>query len=611
MPKDANRRRPCRPGCNSQGSHVNIAPMTSTSKLTPSVTSSFREQVDQRPAARAFVFLPEGENREEVWTYADLDRDARGIAACLQAHGARTGDRALLLFPPGGRYVGAFLGCLYAGVVAVPAYPPDPERLQRTLPRLKALADDARVRFVLTEGWLRDGLEAQLELSPTEGPVRWLADNAAAEDEETWQPHTTKVDDIAFIQYTSGSTGDPRGVVLEHRHIMANIAAMVESWSGTPEDPVVSWLPPYHDMGLIGMILTPITEGAQAVAMSPYAFLQRPTRWLQAMTRYRGAASAAPNFAYELCVRRVGENERSGIDLANWRMAINGAEPVRADTLRRFTEAFAPCGFAAEHMQICFGMAECTLLVTAGSYTDPHCTLEVDAAALREGIASVASDGRRSTTKSLCGGGAVKGTTVEIVDPETQRVVPDGRVGELWVRGPSVAAGYWGREAETASTFRARRLDDPQHEYLRTGDLGFVLNGRVFVTGRLTDVLVVHGKNHYPQDIELTAEAADPRMRRGCSAAIGVDGVDGEGLVLVQEFNAEDAEADEAMARVRAAVLDEHGLAVCRMALIAPRTIPKTSSGKIRRRATRIALECGELTVIGEWSPAATASELR
>jgi acyl-CoA synthetase (AMP-forming)/AMP-acid ligase II len=576
-----------------------------------SVTSSFREQVEQHPDARAFVFLPDGEDHEEVWTYAGLDRDARGIAARLQARGARAGDRALLLFPPGGSYVGAFLGCLYAGVVAVPAYPPDPERLQRTLPRLKALADDARVRFVLTESWLRDGLEAQLELRPTEGPVQWLAVEAAAEDAEIWQPHTTKVDDVAFIQYTSGSTGDPRGVVLEHRHIMANIEVMVESWSGTSEDPVVSWLPPYHDMGLIGMILTPITEGAQAVAMSPVAFLQRPARWLQAMTRYRGAASAAPNFAYELCVRRIGESERSGIDLANWRMAINGAEPVRADTLRRFTEAFAPCGFSAEHMQICFGMAECTLLVTAGSYADPCCTLEVDAGTLREGIVSVASDRGQETTKSLCGGRAVKGTTVEIVDPETQRSVPDGRIGELWVRGPSVAAGYWGREAETASTFRARRLDDPQHEYLRTGDLGFALDGRVFVTGRLTDVLVIHGKNHYPQDIELTAEAADRRLRRGCGAAIGVEGAGGEGLALVHEFGAGELEADETMARVRAAILDEHGLAVCRLALVAPRTIPKTSSGKIRRRATRIALERGELAVIGEWASTATASGSR
>jgi acyl-CoA synthetase (AMP-forming)/AMP-acid ligase II len=565
------------------------------------ITSSFREQVEQRPEARAFVFLPDGESREDVWSYADLDRDARAMAACLQEHGALPGDRALLLFPPGGPYVGAFLGCLYAGVIAVPAYPPEPDRLDRTLPRLKALADDARVRFVLTESWLRDGVETHLTLSQTEGTVQWLTADAAAGADDHWRPLTPKADDIAFIQYTSGSTGDPRGVVLEHRHITANIASMVGSWGGTSEDPVVSWLPPYHDMGLIGMILTPITEGAQAVTMSPYAFLQRPARWLQAMTRYRGAASAAPNFAYELCVRRIGEEERNGLDLTNWRMAINGAEPVRAETLQRFTDMFRPAGFTAQHMRLCFGMAECTLLVTAGSYADPNCMIDIDAEALRDGIVVPVTGAGQRPRKSVCGGGAVNGTSVEIINPETRHPVVDRTVGELWVRGPSVATGYWDRETETERTFRAHRADDPTYEYLRTGDLGFALNGRVFVTGRLTDVLVIRGKNHYPQDVELTAEAAYPQLRRGCSAAFGVEGRDGEALALVQEFSGDAGEADQAMAQVRAAVLTEHGLGIGKMVLIAPRTIPKTSSGKIRRRATRSALERGELAVVGEW----------
>jgi amino acid adenylation domain-containing protein/non-ribosomal peptide synthase protein (TIGR01720 family) len=572
----------------------------------PTFVEVLRSRAAESPEARAYTFLDAAGEEAATLTFADLDRRARTIAAHLQAQGA-AGERALLLYPPGLEFVAAFLGCLYAGVVAVPAYPP---RSARTLPRLLAVAADARPRFALTESTLLPQLRAMGPGAAAFDALTLVAtdvlDPAAA---DAWRQPAVTAESLAFLQYTSGSTAAPKGVMVSHRNLLHNEEMIRRAFGQSARSVVVGWLPLYHDMGLIGCVLQPLYLGARAVLMSPVAFLQRPARWLQAISRYRATTSGGPNFAYELCASHIDDEERSRLDLASWEVAFNGAEPVRAETLERFARRFGPAGFRAGAWYPCYGLAEATLFVAGPprDSTEPP-TASVAAAALEQGRAVPAAAGEAARTLVGCGTPWL-GQEVAIVEPESRRPLGAGEVGEIWVRGPSVAGGYWRRPEETARDFGGRlapeadRAAEPAvagvaegEPYLRTGDLGFADGaGRLFVTGRLKDLIILRGRNLYPQDVERTVEASHRSMRKGCGAAFAVDLDGAERLVVVQEVDRHAKDLGEIADAARAAVAAEHEAQLYDLLLVREGAVPKTSSGKVQRRACRAAYLDGSL----------------
>ncbi|HET9619983.1 MAG TPA: amino acid adenylation domain-containing protein [Kofleriaceae bacterium] len=545
-----------------------------------------REHAALAPSTIAFTFLLDGERQERQLSYAELDRLARAVAAKLQAAGA-TGERAVLLYPPGPEYLIAFFGCLYAGVVAVPAYPPDPSRIDRTLPRLQAIVADADARFLLTTGQLR-ALSAMFLAGADDLRQRtWLTtDDVAPALADDWRAPDVTPETLAFLQYTSGSTGTPKGVMLRHQNLVANLALIRDAFAIRPGNTGVIWLPPYHDMGLIGGVLTPvIVRGLHVVLISPLMFLQRPMRWLQAVSRYRGEISGGPNFAYDLCVRKSTPAERAELDLSSWRLAFTGAEPIRPATLDRFVEAFGPSGFARTAFHPCYGLAEATLIVTGGQ-------------PVAGPIVSTIEDSQGAPRPLVGCGRELADHAVRVVDPETRQVRAPGELGELWAAGPSVASGYWQRPDESAETFGAYTADS-QGPFLRTGDLGLFVDGELYVSGRRKDLVIVRGRNLFPQDIEQTAERAHAAVRAGCGAVFGVEAGGEERLAVAYEVDARKAgDLGEVIDAIARAVAEEHGVQPHTVALLAPGAVPKTSSGKIQRRACRAELLAGRLSVV-------------
>jgi acyl-CoA synthetase (AMP-forming)/AMP-acid ligase II len=547
-----------------------------------------------QPHECAYTFLVDGETEEVSLTYGELDRQARAIAARLQSVGA-DGARVLLLYPPGLEYIAAFFGCLYAGMVAVPSYPP---RLSRPAPRLQAIVADAEATVALTTTRILSNVERRFAHTPELEALRWLATDDPAED---WRDPEVESDTLAFLQYTSGSTAAPKGVMVSHGNLLHNSALIHQCFEHTPHSRGMVWLPPYHDMGLIGGILQPLYGGFPVVLMSPVAFLQAPLRWLQAISRHRATASGGPNFAYDLCVQRITPEQRETLDLSTWEVAFNGAEPVRHETMERFTAAFEPCGFRREAFYPCYGLAEATLIVSGGLKADPPVAYAVRGSALG-GNRVVAAIEEGEGGRMLVGcGQTLPGQKIVIADPETLTRRPPDRVGEIWVSGPSVAQGYWNKSEETGHTFRAHLADTGEGPFLRTGDLGFLKDGELFVTGRIKDLIIIRGRNHYPQDIELAVEQSHPALQPGSGAAFSVD-LDGEErLVVVQELKRvhRNADADEVTQAIRQAVAEEHELQVYAVTLIRPMSLPKTSSGKIQRHVCRRQFLEGSLKVIG------------
>jgi acyl-CoA synthetase (AMP-forming)/AMP-acid ligase II/acyl carrier protein len=555
-----------------------------------------RLRAGEVPDRRAYTFLLNGEVEDGHVTYGELDLRARAIAARLQAL-STPGERALLLYPPGLEYVAALFGCFYAGVVAVPAYPP---RRNKSDPRLQSIVADCGPVLALTTPELL--AEADKLCSHTSGlaGLRWVAtEDVPAEEAQGWRDPDARGDTLAFLQYTSGSTAAPKGVMVSHGNLLHNFALIEEFCGYTPESRSVIWLPPYHDMGLIGGILQPLFTGYWAALFSPVAFIQRPARWLEAVSRYGATSSGGPNFAYDLCVHAVRSEEREGLDLSRWEIAFNGAEPVRHETLRAFAGSFAPCGFRARAFYPCYGLAEATLMVTGGRPAEAPVERAVDPGALGEGaVRDAADEGRYRLVGS---GRSAPSQRVIVVDPLTLRECPSDRVGEVWVAGGSVARGYWGRTGETAETFAAFEAGTGEGPFLRTGDLGFLDDGELFVTGRLKDLIVIRGRNHYPQDIEQTAVRGHAGLRAGSGAAFSVDDGGEERLVVVQEVSRQAAATDveEVAAAIRRAVAAEHGLQVHAIAVVRPGGVPKTSSGKVQRRACRAKFLAGDLPLVG------------
>ena len=555
----------------------------------------------------AFIFLADGERDEQRLTYGELDRRARAVAASLQQK-LRPGDRALLLYPPGLDYVAGFFGCLYAGVIAVPAYPPDPARLTRTLPRLLSIAADARTAAVLTTSTFTELAEGMFALAPELAKLSWIAAGAtagaggAAGAEASWRDPGVRPEDTAFLQYTSGSTAAPRGVVLSHANVLHNLGAIRRAFRMDRSTVGVIWLPPYHDMGLIGGILTPVFARSETVLMPPLQFLQQPLRWLSAISRYRGAVSGGPNFAFDLCVRKVPPDARAALDLSCWEVAFSGAEPVRAATLARFCEAFGACGFQRRALFPCYGLAEATLMAAGSERGQGPQLCELSAAALERN--EVGPPAGEQDRRVLVGcGPSIADQELRIVDPVTAAPCPPARVGEIWVRGPSVAARYFGgdegRDEPAADVMRAR-LPDGSGPYLRTGDLGFIEGGQLHVTGRLKDLLILRGRNVYPQDLEQAAEGAHPSLRPGGSAAFGVEAGGEEVLVVACEVDRSQVEAsaeelERAAGAVRIAVAEVAGCAPLAVALLRPGSLPKTSSGKVQRHLCSQAFHDGTL----------------
>jgi acyl-CoA synthetase (AMP-forming)/AMP-acid ligase II/alkylation response protein AidB-like acyl-CoA dehydrogenase/acyl carrier protein len=533
----------------------------------------------------AYRFLATGDVDGPIveLSHDELFRAARGIGGWLQAEGGH-GERVLLLYPSGLEFVSAFWGCLLGGAIAVPAYPPDPKRLERTLPRLRAIVADSGARFVFTTRAILELAPHLIAQAPELRDLRWIATDEISDD-LAWQWHPPPVDgeSLAFLQYTSGSTGTPKGVMVSHANLMANARMITQQFKHAAPARFLSWLPFYHDMGLIGIILQSVQVGGECTLMAPEAFLRRPMRWLQAMSHFKAQVTSAPNFGYELCVRKATDDEIARLDLSSWHGANNGAEPVRAATLARFAARFAPAGFRPEALIPCYGLAEATLLVAGTRWDVPAPVCTVSPAALEQGEVVFAADGRPLVP---CGSTSYD-QRIAIVDPVTRRACADGRVGEIWVQGSNVARGYWNRPDETEATFGARIADTDAGPYLRTGDLGFLHAGQLFITGRLKDLIIIRGRNHYPQDIEATVERSHPRVRPGCAAAFTVE-VDGEErAVVVAEVDAKAGDPDEVAKRVRAAVAEAHALALHAVVLLPAGTIPKTSSGKIQRRACR------------------------
>ncbi|XXF81242.1 amino acid adenylation domain-containing protein [Myxococcaceae bacterium GXIMD 01537] len=557
----------------------------------------------ETPERPLFTFLPEGEGEGSTLTFSELDARARAVASRLE--GVPAGTRVVLVLPPGLDYIAALFGCLYAGVIAVLAYPPHPARLRRPMPRLLAIIQDSGATVALTHSSLLTRLEAVLPEQPALAALRWIA--ADAPGDISWSGRLPSPRDVALLQYTSGSTSLPKGVVLTHASVMHQLEAMRRVLRVGPEDVHVNWLPPFHDMGLFATLFKPVYVGMRSVLMPPAAFLQMPSRWLSALSRFKGTIAAAPDFAYDLCARRVTQAQRAGLDLSRWKVAINGAEPVRAQTLERFAETFASTGFERESFAPAYGLAEFTLMVSCHRDGGPR-PWHVQKAELTRGRA-VPAISEQDDGRTLIGCGRGDEARIVVVEPDTGRPLPSGHVGEIWVAGPSLARGYWERPEETDQTFQAR-LPNGEGPFLRTGDLGVLgESGELFVTGRAKDLMILRGRNHYPQDAEHAVEGVHPALRSGGGAAFTTETGGEERLVLVHEVDphairpgaAGGLPLEEISAAVRAALLEECELDLSELVLIRAGSLPKTSSGKVQRRACRAQWEEGTLPVVARW----------
>ncbi len=552
---------------------------------------------------QAYIFLQNGETESGSLTYGELDKQARAIASHLQSW---QGERALLLYPSGLEFIAAFFGCLYAGVVAVPVYPP---RRNQKLSRFLSIVNDAQAKLALTTTSILADINRRWEQEPELlTQLKWVATDTIEANPQEFVSQSVTPESLAFLQYTSGSTGTPKGVMVTHSNLMHNSECMKQAFELTSESISVTWLPNFHDMGLILGVLQPLYTGFIGYIMPPIAFIRKPICWLQAISRYKATHSGSPNFAYDLCVRQVTPEQLKTLDLSSWHTAYNGAEPVRKETLNLFVEKFKDCGFKDNFFYPCYGMAEATLFISGGLRKSVPIVKLLQADALGE---NTIVDLTHKTLSSQEGSKALVGCghswldyKIVIAHPESFELCGDGQVGEIWVSSASVTKGYWNRPQQTQETFDAY-LTDGSGPFLRTGDLGFLLDGELFVTGRLKDVIIIRGQNHYPQDIELTVQKSHPALRPNCGAAFTVEVKGKERLVIVQEVERSylrKLDVNEVVGNILQEVTAEHALPIYATVLVKTGSIPKTSSGKIQRHACRAKFLNGSLNVVKDWS---------
>lgn len=561
-----------------------------------------RDRSQNLPSQIAYTFLPDGETSSGTLTYQQLETQVKAIAAHLQSI-ISSGDRVLVVYPytAGLEFIASFFACIYAGAIAVTSNPP----ISRdAITKLEQRADSCQPKVILTTQYLFVQIQEQLaknpELAPRLNNLPWIAtDKIPLSQASAWVKPDIDIDTLAFFQYTSGSTGQPKGVMVTHRNVLHNSEIIYQSFEHTAESQGVIWLPMFHDMGLIGGVVQPLYGGFPVTLMSPVALVQKPIRWLQAISRYKATTSGGPNFAYDLVSRQVTPEQIKSLDLSSWNVAFSGAEPVRAATLDRFSETFAPCGFRREAFYPCYGMAETTLFISGGAKTKSPVIKNVDAEALAEN--RIVVGGEKSKSVVSCGWGWL-GDQIAIVDPESHTQCSQGEVGEIWVSGAGVGRGYWNQPEETERMFRAFLAD--KGPFLRTGDLGFLQDGELFITGRIKDVMILWGRYRYPQDIELTVERCHPALRSGCGAAFSVEAEDDERLIVVQEVERSylrKLNVEEVVGAIREAVAQEHTVEVYAIVLLRTGSIPKTTSGKIQRQTCRSKFLEGDLNILGQW----------
>ncbi|NER35047.1 MAG: fatty acyl-AMP ligase [Oscillatoria sp. SIO1A7] len=567
------------------------------------IVSLLRDRATSEPDKIGYSFLGEdGETVKASLTYQELDRQARAIAAQLQNLGA-AGERALLIYPfsQGLEFVAGFFGCLYAGVTAVTTYPPRPNQ---SLSGFEARAASCQAKFVLATKALLANLEGKWPENTGLAECQKLAtDSIPSSLAEEWQEPDLNKDYLAFLQYTSGSTGNPKGVIVTHENILHNSAQIYKCFGHSTNSQGVIWLPAYHDMGLIGGIIQPLYGGFPVALMSPMTFLQKPLSWLKAISRYKATTSGGPNFAYDLCARKATPELLETLDLSSWEVAFSGAEPVRAKTLEQFAIAYKACGFRHSAFYPCYGMAETTLLVSGGLKDDPPAIKYVEELALEQNRVVPAEPGKGARAIVSCGRGWL-GQEILIVDPDTLTICPSDRIGEIWVSGSSVGKGYWNQPEETKRTFNGYLADTGDGPFLRTGDFGFWADGELFIAGRLKDMIIIWGRNQYPQNIEMTVEQSHPALRPGASAAFAVEAEEEERLVIVQEVERaylKKLNAEETIEAIRSAIAQQHELETYAVLLIKTGSIPKTSSGKVQRHACRTKFLDGSLNVVARW----------
>jgi acyl-CoA synthetase (AMP-forming)/AMP-acid ligase II len=567
---------------------------------------SFVALLRHRAAAQGqqtgYLFLRDNDPGKDLDTlsYAQLDQKARAIAAVLQSAG-EPGQRVLLLHQPGADFIAAFYGCLYAGAIAVTTYPSHRGRLKQALPKICSLLKDAECSTVLTTSDMAAAFNsAWKEVMEERSPLVIASEAISAGEAEKWHAPSLGPDTVAFLQYTSGSTSLPRGVAVTHGNMLHNSATIARGFESDTRSMGISWLPPYHDMGLIGGVVKPLFVGFPVVILSPYTFLQHPFRWLQTITKVRATVTGGPNFAYDLCTRKVTPEQLSRLDLSSWKVAFNGAEPIHPETMERFSAMFAPCGFNPKAFYPCYGLAESTLYVTGGKALAGPKSFRVNRDELEEGRAIAAGPDEKDGKVLVGCGHAPADQKVVVVNPQSRRKCADGQVGEIWVSGPSVASGYWNRPEESAKMFCARLADSGEGPFLRTGDLGFLRRGELFVTGRIKDLIIINGRNLYPQDLEITAQASHPALQPFGGAAFSVEHESQERLVIAQEVQREHLRADaaEMIAAIRKSILRDYEVQAYAIALLKPGQVPRTSSGKVRRSLCRTYLMSGELETI-------------
>jgi acyl-CoA synthetase (AMP-forming)/AMP-acid ligase II len=574
--------------------------MSILTKQCSTFVEILRFHSEDQPDSIAFTYLDFSDAQESQTSisYSQLDLKARSIAAMLQTYNL-VGQRVLLIYPPGIEFIAAFFGCMYAGVVAVPVYPPTS---RKPLDYLEVIVGSCQPSAMLMSKAVESSAGEKLKQSSSLDSLVWIKTDDGSDLAQYWNEFNPTGDVLSHIQYTSGSTGTPKGVMLSQRNIVHNSEMLRQGLGHTSSLRMVSWLPLYHDMGLIANVLHPVYMGGTVTFMSPLCFIQKPIRWLQAISNFQGTTSGGPNFAYELCIRKIKPEQIKDLSLHSWQVAYSGAETVRAETLDKFGELFEPCGFRRDTFYPCYGMAETTLIITGSDrLTQPlanPCIKQVASESLSTGYVRSARPGESISSVVSCGK-AIAGQQVLIVNPDSRLQCVSDEVGEIWVSGPSVGRGYWNLPQLTEEMFTARLSNSSEESFLRTGDLGFICEGELYITGRLKDLIIIRGRNHYPQDIEWTVEHSHSSIQKGGGAAFSVE-VDGEEqLVLVQEIersSVRSLDIDETVKIISGAVAQHHDLNPHLIVLIKPGSLPRTSSGKVRRSHCRTQLLEGSLS---------------
>ncbi len=571
--------------------------MSISTNKPQTIVEILKHTVAHKPQQKVYTFLKDGETDEISLTFQQLDLQAKAIAAYLQELKLENA-RVVTIYPYDAplEFIAAFLGCLYAAVIPVPCHPP---RNRSVLGEIEARLKSAEAEIILTSKTMLNKLNKEL---PHINKI--VTDKIPLTQAQEWVEPLITQDSLAFLQYTSGSTGNPKGVMVTHQCLLSNQEMLKMAFGHTENAIGVGWLPLFHDMGLIGTVLQALYLGASCVFLSPIAFVQKPLRWLQAISRYQAITSGAPNFAYELLCRHVTDKQLENLDLSSWEVAFCGAEPIRLETIEKFTAKFSPCGFRKQAFYPCYGMAEATLLISGAEKNTPVTIKYVDKIALQKNRV-ILSNTQKEGFKPIIGcGRAWLDGKIAIANPESLTKCADNEVGEIWASGSGIAKGYWNQPEETARTFHAYFKDTQFGSFLRTGDLGFIYNGELFITGRLHDVMVFWGFNHYPQQIEETVQKSHPSLKVNVGAAFAVEIEGQEKLIITQEIERSYRQSfpmKEVVEAVRWAVFNEHFIDIYAIAFLKTGTIPKTSSGKIQHSLCREKFLAGNLDIIAQW----------